>query len=221
MGEAARRAADDVAHRPAAEALLPESEPPPLLRLSGYGAQTPLVELVRRALLRQPPPVSEAAARQAAVVAAATPLTPGDAACERPRHRVLLTTAANEHDALLGLVSGSDVARFLADKLPAEALSAPLSAFGLPPAGREPPRRARLAAPAIDALRTLLKGDGVAAQLAIDDDDDTLPPLAACFSHSDLRALAPHDFGLLVLPLGAMLKLLGCTSMLAPYLCLV
>ena len=207
--EAARRAADDVARRSAAEALLPDAEPPPMLRLSGYGAQTPLLELVRRALLRQQPPVSEAAARHAAVVATSMP----GSACERPRHRVLLTmTGGNGHcDVPLGLVSGSDVARFLADKLPAEALAAPLAAFGLPPAGRAPPRRARLAAPALDALRTMLEGEGVAAQLAVDDGDDkgessgSTAPLAACFSHSHLRALAPHDFGLLALPLGAML----------------
>ena len=198
-GEAARRAADDVAGRPAVEALLPASEPPPTLRLSGYGVQTPLLEVVRRALLRQPPPATERAAH-------APPPPPAT-----PRHRVLLTAAADgERDELLGLLSGSDVARFLERRLPPEALAAPLADLRLPPR-RAPPRRASLAKPALDALRVLLQGEGVAALLATDEHEeasaavteDAAQPLAACFSHSYLRALGPHDFGLLALPLGA------------------
>jgi CBS domain-containing protein len=191
--EAARRAAEDVAKRPASEALIPCGELPCTLRLSGYAAQTPLLEVVRRALLRQRPPATEQAAHDE---------TQANAATEAPRHRVLLTAAAGPRDEVLGLLSSSDVARFLEARLPAEALAAQLTDLRLPPS-RAPPHRASLAEPALHALRTLIEGN-VAALLATDDaTDDEDAPLVACFSHSDLRALGPHDFGLLALPLGA------------------
>lgn len=187
--EAARRAAEDVAARPAREALLPSSELPCKLRLSGYATQTPLLEVVRRALLRQRPPATEQAAHDAQC----------NAPTEAPRHRVLLTAAAGNRDEVLGLLSSSDVARFLEARLPPDSLNAQLTDLRLPPS-RAPPHLASLAEPALHALRTLLDGN-VAALLATDDDEEM--PLVACFSHSDLRALGPHDFGLLALPLGA------------------